>query len=101
MGPIGAPGVSGYEIVSVDSALDSSSSKSLLVEYPLGKNVLGGGASIFASLADPNRDTAPVVLRASSPLQYSHGWFAHGIEIGPYTFSWAITAYAVCAYVTP
>jgi len=102
-GPQGAPGLSGYEIVTVDSEFDSSATKVLVADCPAGKVALGGGADIFPSLADPNRETAPVVLRASSPSignGVPAGWFAQVSEIAPYTFPWHMTVYAVCANVT-
>lgn len=100
----GAAGLSGYEIVSVDSAFDSSSTKLLSADCPAGKVALGGGADLFPSLVDPNRDTAPVVLRASTPSignGVTPGWFAQSSEIGAYTFAWHMVVYAVCATVTP
>lgn len=100
----GAPGLSGYEIVSSDSAFDSFAIKVLSADCPAGKVVLGGGADLFPSLADPNRDTAPVVLRASEPSfgnGVQAGWVALASEIAPYTFDWHMAVYAICANVTP
>jgi len=70
----------------------------------LNEAALGGGADIFPSLADSNRDTAPVVLRTSEPSignGVQAGWFAQSSEIGAYTFAWHMLVYAVCANVTP
>ena len=103
-GPQGAPGLSGYEIVTSDSMFDSSSTKLLSADCPAGKVALGGGADIFPSLVDPNRDTAPVALRASTPSignGVQAGWFAQSSEIAPYSFAWHMTVYAICATVTP
>lgn len=99
-GPQGAPGISGYEVVSAASPFDSNASKGAAVSCPAGKRLLGGGAEIFPSVADPNRDTAPVVL-ASSTSNNNDGWIAHAVEIGTYTFSWDLTATAICANVAP
>lgn len=102
-GPAGVPGLSGYEIVSVDSAFDSSATKLLSVDCPTGKVALGGGADILPSLTDPNHDTAPVVLRSSTPSTGNGipaGWFAQSSETAPYTFSWHMTVYVICAHVT-
>lgn len=102
-GPQGAPGLSGYEIVTVDSAFDSSATKLLSADCPAGKVVLGGGAYIFPSLADPNRLTAPVVLIASMPSTgngVTPGWDAQSSEIAPYTYDWHMIVYAICANVT-
>ena len=100
----GPAGLSGYEIVSRDSAFDSSATKLLSVDCPAGKVALGGGAEIFPSIADSNRDTAPVVLRTSEPLIGNGGqagWFAQSSEIAPYSFAWHMLVYAICATVTP
>jgi hypothetical protein len=69
-GTQGAPGISGYEIVYGDSAFDSATTKIASADCPNGKAVLRGGAFVFPSLADPNRDTAPVVLHASVPNDF-------------------------------
>lgn len=99
-GPAGAAGISGYELVSASSPFDSTASKQLYVGCPTGKRAIGGSASPFPSLADPNRDTAPVVL-AESSLGSTDGWFARAIEIGTYSFSWDLTVTVVCANVAP
>lgn len=103
-GAPGAPGLSGYEIVTSDSAFDSTTTKVGVADCPAGKVALGGGAYIFPSLSDPNRYTAPVVLHASLP-SYGNGvpagWLAQSSEIAPYTFEWHMTVYAICATVTP
>lgn len=102
-GPQGAPGLSGYELVSAETAFDSSATKILSADCPAGKLPLGGGAEIFPSASDPNRDTAPVVLRTSAPLPANsgpEGWFAQSSEVAPYTFAWNMRVYAICANVT-
>ena len=99
-GPQGEPGISGHEIVYLQTDLDSEPSKTATVDCPVGKLVLGGGALITPSFADPNRDTAPVVLRSSAP-NGDHGWYAKALEIGAYGFEWHLTVYAICANVAP
>jgi hypothetical protein len=101
-GPQGTPGISGYEIVSEVSAFDSTPYKAFSITCPAGKKAIGGGADLFPSLADPNRDTAPVVLRSSSPTSGGgEGWFAEGLETTAYTYDWDPTVYAICANVAP
>jgi hypothetical protein len=102
-GPAGAAGgLSGYEIVSDVTAFDSSAAKQFDVRCPAGKQVIGGGAQIFPSLADPNRNTAPVVLRTSIPTSGGgEGWAAEALETSAYTFQWDLTVYAICANVAP
>jgi hypothetical protein len=102
VGPAGASGISGYEIVSDVSQFDSSASKAVSVLCPAGKRIIGGGAETFPSLADPNRDAAPVLLKGSSVIGGGHeGWISQASEIGTYTFQWDLTVYAICANVTP
>ena len=99
-GPAGTAGISGYEIVSDVSTFDSSSARQMSVFCPAGKRVIGGGAQIFPSLADPNRTIAPVVLRTSLP-NGTDGWFAEAFETAAYPFEWDLTVNAICASVGP
>lgn len=99
-GAPGAPGVSGYQDVTATSPFDSSASKGAAVSCPAGKRLLGGGAMIFPSVADHNRETAPVVL-TSSISDGQDGWFATAIEIGTYNYEWDLTVTAICANVAP
>jgi hypothetical protein len=90
--------------VTSESAFDSSATKLLSADCPAGKVALGGGATSFPSLSDPNRDTAPVVLLSSIPNVgngVQAGWFAQISETAPYTFPWLMYVYAICANVTP
>lgn len=103
-GAPGAPGLSGYEIVTSDSAFNSLATKLLSVDCPAGKLALGGGADVFPSLSDPNRLTAPVVLVASEPSignGVTPGWVAQSTETAAYSFEWHMTVYAICANVAP
>lgn len=100
-GPQGVPGLSGYEIVTVHGVFDSESSKLSYVTCPTGKAVLGGGALIFPSTDDPNRDTAPVSIQYSVPelVQGTGIWYVRASEIVPYSHSWSLAVYAICANV--
>jgi hypothetical protein len=99
-GAQGAPGISGYEIVHSVSPADSSTTKFVWATCPAGKKVLGGGAFIFPGLDDNNRDTAPIMLHASTPNRDSPTWFAQASEITTYNFDWVIHVHAICANVT-
>lgn len=105
-GPQGNPGpagISGHEIVSNETVFDSSSRKVAIADCPAGKAVLGGGAHIFPSLDDPNRDTAPIVFHSNEPNSAfaPPGWAARASEITAYNFEWGMRVYAICATVTP
>ena len=100
-GPQGAPGISGYQVVSQVTQFDSSAVKFLTVECPAGKEPLGGGAFAFPSVSDPNWQTAPLVLRETVKSDAGEGWFARAIEIGTYNYDWELTVAAICANVAP
>lgn len=103
VGPQGpAGGISGYEIVYAPGSFDSSVEHVTIATCPDGKRLLGGGASIFPSLLDSNRDAAPLSLKDSTPRdELGQAWFARAAEITPYSFAWTLDAYAICANVAP
>jgi hypothetical protein len=98
-GPQGVPGagISGYEVAYAESAFDSSTHKALTVDCPAGKTVLGGGGEAFATLGDPNRNSAPIVMRHNEP--YFNGWGIIADEFAPYEQNWLLRVYAICANV--
>jgi hypothetical protein len=49
-GAVGPPGTSGYQVITLTSASNSSSPKSLTAPCPAGKRVIGGGARIFGTV---------------------------------------------------
>jgi hypothetical protein len=101
-GPAGTAGISGYQIIEQQSNFDSSSVKGFSIACPAGKHAIAGGADIFPSLADPNRDIAPVVLKTSVVGDGAGtAWFAQASEIAPYSFNWDLTVTAICANVAP
>ncbi len=100
-GEQGPPGVSGYEIVGGESAADASAHKIATVNCPAGKHILGGGGQAFASLGDPNRDRAPLVIRHSQPISGGgpDGWYIIADAFAPYNQNWVVRVYAICANV--
>jgi len=88
-GPQGSPGVSGVQIVSADSASDSTAFKPIDVSCPGGKKLLGGGARLYGATGD-------VALDESYPTDATT-WHAYGSEIVATAVSWHVTAYAICA----
>jgi hypothetical protein len=104
-GDPGAPGVSGLEIVSSTSTSDSATYKQHAVTCPAGKAAISGGETEAASNAP-----APLALVTSQPAKNGSaaeagetpdGWFVAMNEETAYAGSWTVTAYAVCAHVTP
>ena len=95
------PGVTGYHLVEAQSQFDSSSTKVVDAECPAGEHALSGGAEIFPSLADPNRDTAPIAQMSSAPSPNGTVWSAHGVEMAQYDFPWLMNVTAICAVIAP
>ena len=93
-GDPGPPGASGRQVVTIQSAQDSSSVKELLVSCPQGKVALGGGASI-AGLPAPKG----IAITQSNP-NGDQRWKARAEEVVAYAASWILSAYVVCAKVT-
>jgi hypothetical protein len=87
-GPQGPPGVSGLQRVE-GTTTSNASDKSLYVPCPAGKRVLGGGVIVptFPGLS----------VKKSYPAAALTGWAANVDQDGPYTYSWALTVYAICA----
>jgi hypothetical protein len=91
-------GINGYEQVRVQSTFNSTAQKSVNARCPEGKLAIGGGAAVFPSTGDPNRTTAPIVLRYSTPDTLDHRkWTVIAEEIEAYGFSWWVAATVICA----
>ena len=93
-GSQGLPGVSGREVVLNSSLSNSSPTRVIQAKCPAGKSVIGGGALVS------NLATGGPAVAGSRP-EGSDGWLAYAIEAGVYAGNWELTAYAVCARVTP
>jgi hypothetical protein len=78
------------------SAGNSTGPKSAVATCPPGKRLLGGGGHVSADDAN-----APVALRESRPDSALNTWTATAVEGSAYGGNWAVTAYAICATVTP
>jgi hypothetical protein len=85
-----APGLNGLEIVTGVSATDSSSPKSVTLNCPAGKRVIGGGARATGSGAG---EVGVTEAYPSSATQ----WVALAREHDAVGSSWTLTAYAFCA----
>jgi hypothetical protein len=90
---------SGWQVVRGASAQNSSTNpKTVFVNCPKGKKILGGGAVVGYQQgnsfpADPNG-----VLFESEPTGGYNGWQASAIDRTPGD-DWAVIAYAICAKV--
>ena len=95
-------GINSYERIRVQSTFDSTTHKSLTARCTSGREVIGGGAQVFPSLADGSRDSAPIAIRANSPdLNGLESWRAQANEVEPYSFNWTLYATVICAKVGP
>jgi hypothetical protein len=93
-GPQGAPGLSGVELVQAGSLFNSSPERTLTVDCPAGKRLVGGGAGAWgrAMIAIPRG----VVLTASHPFD-EDTWLAAAQEVEPTEVEWFVRAVAICA----
>ena len=96
-GAPGAAGLSGLERIDYSSTADSESPKKAFAKCPTGKQVVGGGAQVFIA----GTDSGPVALRASYPSSTLDGWAATAEEMVATDLKWFVTAFALCATVTP
>jgi hypothetical protein len=104
-GTAGAPGLASLQVVSSTSIHDSNGYKQIAATCPAGKTAISGGSSDSA-----DSQPAPLAVVASQPAkngveasagQTPDGWFVAMNEETAYASSWNVTAYAVCANVTP
>jgi hypothetical protein len=98
-GPQGEPGVSDVEVVFAASAADSIPIKSVTVECPPGKVVLGGGGDI-------NLTSDSVAIFSEMPESTEIGapptrWTSGAHEVVPTDEDWSLEVRAVCATVAP
>jgi hypothetical protein len=89
----GAPGISGLQRVDAVSGSSSASSKSVSVNCPSGKRVVGGGARVTGSGA--NR----VSIIENFPDSDGVKWNARAAEVVGTSATWELQAYALCATV--
>lgn len=98
-GQPGAPGISGYEIVSEVRELGAIGGHfgGLLAFCPAGKSVLGGGAAIQT---DNGGVSSAWQIVASAPSGDGTGWFAVGnVTSNSERDELLFTTYAICAVV--
>jgi len=83
-------GFSGLEVPTGASALDSSTPKAVVVNCPLGKKVIGGGARVTGAGA------SEVSVTEGYPSSATQ-WTTRAIEVNATGGSWTLTAFAFCA----
>jgi len=89
----GAPGISGLQRVDAVSGSSSAGSKTVSVNCPSGKRVVGGGARVTGSGA--NR----VSITENFPDSDGVKWNARAAEVVGTSATWELQAYALCATV--
>lgn len=95
-GPEGPSGISGYQKVSLsfsNESFEAGQARLFEVPCPAGKNVVGGGASLF------NR-SGPLALHVSRPSFNDAGWVAWFINLGSGTATATVAVYAICVNVS-
>ena len=93
-GPKGEPGLSGIEIVGASSPFTSSPEKTVTVQCPEGKRLVGGGAGAWGRAMVFVADG--IALTASHPHD-DRTWLAAAQEVVPTDEEWFLRVNAVCA----
>jgi hypothetical protein len=89
--------VSGVQVVSATTFVSSQTRQVVTANCPAGKTAIGGGAFINPGSVDLALEASYPAMSGGNPI----GWTAiahESIEIGT---NWSVTAYAICATVTP
>jgi hypothetical protein len=84
--------VSGYQVVSSESALNSSDAQFAAVVCPAGKRPVGGGAGAIGS---PDF----VLIRTEPDPTGGPAWVAEGVETDPTNDLHNVRVWAICAVV--
>lgn len=95
-GEAGPVGISGWEVVFVDTVTDSAPFKDAIAHCPAGKVILGGGAGH----SGPLEDIALVISEVFQPVfEEFTAWSAIAAEVNPTTADWNLRVWAICANV--
>lgn len=103
-GPAGAPGVSGYEVVTASIFVSDdplTASAQAVASCPAGKRVLGGGGG-SGEAANGNNSNYDVVLaesRPSAPIFPGEGWWVMSRRVNGTQAPYTLTVFAICAEV--
>ena len=94
-GPAGASGVSGYEVVVGETAVDNTAAKQLRVDCPAGKKTLGAGWSVL--------DSTSAILEGqatySEPAFDGGHWLTNAKNNSAFSPNWKLRLRVICASV--
>lgn len=95
--------VSGWEVVTVDTAVDTDDVQIGVVTCPLGKQVLGGGYLLHTSVSPIGDDLRRIAVVDSHPFPghpVADSWRVRAVRIPPAKGPWNMRIYAICAFVS-
>lgn len=93
--PAAAAGISGYEVVTQETAIDSSLEKQLQIDCPAGKYALGAGWAAVDKTGASLEGSATLSL----PSWDGSGWIFNVRNITSYEPNWKLRARIICADV--
>ncbi|MEO0421350.1 MAG: hypothetical protein AAF184_03380 [Pseudomonadota bacterium] len=94
-GAPGAPGVAGYEVVVGETALDSTVTKQLQVDCPVGKKALGAGWAVL----DPTSAILDGRATYFEPAFDGSHWLVNAQNRSDFAPDWKLRVRVVCASV--
>jgi hypothetical protein len=103
--PPAVPVVTGWELVTGDTALENVNVQIGVVACPMGKQVLGGGYLMLHPIQPIDKDLRRVAVVDSHPFPphptAADGWRVRAIRLSPSIGAWQMRVYAICAFATP
>jgi hypothetical protein len=100
-----AEGISGWEIVTADTALENVNVQIGVATCPFGKQVLGGGYLVYPDTSGPiGNDLRRVAVVDSHPFPEfpaADSWRVRAIRQSPSIGAWQMRVYVICAPVAP
>jgi hypothetical protein len=94
--PLASAGFDGYEVVTEETSVDSTPTKQLIVNCPVGKYALGAG---WAAVDKHDTNLDGQVLYAL-PAYDGSGWTFNVENISSYEANWKLRVSVTCATVT-
>lgn len=90
-----AGGITGYEVVVRETALDATPSKQLQVNCPAGKRALGAGWSVL----DPTSAILEGQATYFEPAFEGSGWLTNARNLSGFSPTWKLRVRLICANV--